>query len=145
MSLATISRYLTKAGLVTPQPKKRPKSSFIRFEADLPNQCWQADVTHYRLTNPDGSLGADVEILCWLDDHSRYALSVTADSVSNDPQRHQAVARQLMAKSCHACCKGTSGKRRCCAATCCYRAPPHTTADLERRDAAAAGDRQDRQ
>src|SRR5687767_1187046 len=29
VSLATISRYLTRAGLVTPQPKKRPKSSYI--------------------------------------------------------------------------------------------------------------------
>ena len=39
---ATISRYLTCAGLVVPQPKKRPKSSYIRFQADLPNECWQA-------------------------------------------------------------------------------------------------------
>ena len=31
--------------------------------------------THYRLTRPDGTCGADVEILCFLDDHSRYALS----------------------------------------------------------------------
>ena len=44
----------------------------------MPNECWQSDFTHYRLTNPDGSPGADVEILCWLDDCTRYALSVTA-------------------------------------------------------------------
>jgi hypothetical protein len=37
---------------------------------------WQVDFTHYRLTGPDGSPGMDVEILCFLDDHSRYALSV---------------------------------------------------------------------
>ena len=42
VSVATISRYLTRAGLVVPQPKKRPKSSYIRFQADLPNECWQA-------------------------------------------------------------------------------------------------------
>ncbi len=53
--------------------KKRPKSSYIRFQADLPNETWQTDMTHWRLAN-----GNDVEILSWLDDHSRYALSVTA-------------------------------------------------------------------
>ncbi|MEV3937931.1 IS481 family transposase, partial [Glycomyces sp. NPDC049804] len=73
VSPATISRYLTRAGLVEPQPKKRPRSSYIRFEAAMPNECWQADFTHYRLAT-----GADAEILTWLDDHARYALSVTA-------------------------------------------------------------------
>jgi transposase InsO family protein len=75
---ATISRYLTAHGLVTSEPKKRPKSSYIRFEASMPNECWQADFTHYRLANPDGNPGVDVEILSWIDDCSRYALSVTA-------------------------------------------------------------------
>lgn len=78
VSRATIARYLTKHGLVAPEPKKRPKSSYIRFAAEQPNECWQADFTHYRLTQPDGRPGADCEILSWLDDHSRYALSVTA-------------------------------------------------------------------
>jgi transposase InsO family protein len=78
VSRATVARHLTKAGLVTPEPNKRPKSSFIRFEASMPNECWQADFTHYRLTRPDGRPGADAEILSWLDDCSRYALRVTA-------------------------------------------------------------------
>jgi transposase InsO family protein len=78
VSRATISRYLTKAGLVIPEPKKRPKSSYIRFAANMPNECWQADFTHYRLTRPDGRPGTDCEILTWLDDCSRFALSVTA-------------------------------------------------------------------
>ena len=43
VSRATIARHLARAGLVVPEPKKRPKSSYIRFEADLPNQCWQSD------------------------------------------------------------------------------------------------------
>jgi transposase len=68
VSPATVSRYLTAAGLVTPEPKKRPKSSYIRFQAELPNECWQSDFTHYRLTRPDGSPGADTEIIGWLDD-----------------------------------------------------------------------------
>ena len=74
----TIARHLTARGLVVPEPKKRPKSSYLRFAAEQPNECWQSDFTHYRLTNPDGTQGPDVEILSWLDDCSRYALSVTA-------------------------------------------------------------------
>jgi transposase InsO family protein len=73
VSPATISRHLTRRGLITPEPRKRPKSSCIRFAAEQPNECWQADFTHYRLAS-----GQDAEILTWLDDHSRYALSVTA-------------------------------------------------------------------
>jgi transposase InsO family protein len=73
VSPATVSRYLVRAGLVAPQPRKRPKSSYIRFQAEQPNECWQSDFTHYPLAG-----GTDTEILTWLDDHSRYALRVTA-------------------------------------------------------------------
>ena len=73
VSAATISRYLARAGLVTPEPKKRPRSSYLRFEAGQPNECWQSDFTHYPLAG-----GAGTEILTWLDDHSRFVLSVTA-------------------------------------------------------------------
>lgn len=75
---STIARHLTKAGLVTPAPKKKPKSSYIRFAAAMPNQTWQSDFTHYRLTNPDDSPGADTEILTWLDDCTRFVIRVTA-------------------------------------------------------------------
>jgi transposase InsO family protein len=78
VSRATISRHLTKAGLVEPAPKKRPKASYRRFEASMPNETWQSDFTHYRLTNPDGSEGKDAEILTWLDDCTRYVLDSTA-------------------------------------------------------------------
>ena len=78
VSRATVARRLMAEGLVTPQPKKRPTSSYLRFAAEQPNECWQADFTHYRLTRADGRPGADTEILSWLDDCARYALSVTA-------------------------------------------------------------------
>jgi transposase InsO family protein len=78
LSRATISRYLSARGLVVAEPRKKPKSSYIRFAAEQPNECWQSDFTHYRLTRPDGRAGVDTEILTFLDDHSRYALSVTA-------------------------------------------------------------------
>lgn len=73
VSIATIRRRLLDAGLIEPQPRKRPRSSYIRFEADLPNECWQSDFTHCRLGD-----GSDREVIVWLDDHSRYALSITA-------------------------------------------------------------------
>jgi transposase InsO family protein len=77
VSAATISRYLTRHGLVTPEPKKRPRSSYIRFAAELPNQCWQSDFIHWHLAG-----GQETEIVSWIDDHSRYALSVTAHPVT---------------------------------------------------------------
>jgi transposase InsO family protein len=73
VSPATVSRTLARRQLVTPDPSKRPKSSYIRFAAGLPNECWQSDFTHYPLAN-----GQDTEVLTWLDDHARYVLSLTA-------------------------------------------------------------------
>ena len=58
---------------MVPAPRKRPRASYIRFAAEQPNECWQADFTHIGLAD-----SSDVEVLCWLDDHARYALSVTA-------------------------------------------------------------------
>jgi transposase len=73
VSRATIDRTLRRHGLIKPTPAKRPRSSYVRFQAEQPNEMWQADFTHYPLTSGD-----DTEILSWLDDHARHALSVTA-------------------------------------------------------------------
>jgi transposase InsO family protein len=73
VSRTTIHRILIRHGLVVGQPAKRPKSSYLRFAAEQPNETWQSDFTHYRLAG-----GEDTEILTWLDDHSRYALDITA-------------------------------------------------------------------
>lgn len=72
-STSTIRRILHAAGLVTPEPRKRPRSSWIRFAASAPDEVWQSDVTHWRLAD-----GTEVEIRSWLDDHSRYLLGLTA-------------------------------------------------------------------
>lgn len=69
-SVSTIWRILTRRGFVTPQPQKRPRSSWQRFEAEQPNERWQADTTHWQLAD-----GTPVEILNLLDDHSRLALA----------------------------------------------------------------------
>ena len=77
-AISTIWRILKQAGLVTPQPKKKPKAYLQRFEADQPNETWQSDFTHWRLED-----GTDIKILNWLDDHSRYLLSCTAHKPVN--------------------------------------------------------------
>lgn len=77
---STIYRTLRRHELIDPAPKKRPRSSYIRFEADMPNECWQSDFMHYRLAD-----GTDTEILTWLDDHSRYALRITAHQPVTGP------------------------------------------------------------
>jgi len=85
-SPATVWRILRRHGLVTPQPHKRPRSSFVRFEAALPNELWQADTTHWRLAY--GTDGTDVEILNLIDDHSRLLLAADAfRTVKGGPRR----------------------------------------------------------
>jgi transposase InsO family protein len=81
-AVSTIWRVLRRRGFITPQPHKRPRSSWTRFEAQLPNECWQSDVTHWALSD-----GTGVEIVNFIDDHSRVAVAsralgtVTGDSV----------------------------------------------------------------
>lgn len=75
-SVATIWRILSRRGFVTPQPKKRPRNSFIRFCAEMPNERWQADITHWALAD-----GEEVEILNAIDDHSRFLVASDARRV----------------------------------------------------------------
>jgi len=77
---ATIYRILARRGFITPEPRKRPKSSFVRFEADQPNECWQGDVTNWTLAD-----GSDVEILNFIDDHSRLVLVADVRRVTKGP------------------------------------------------------------
>lgn len=72
-SVATIWRILSRHGLIRPEPHKRPRCSFKRFEAQLPNEMWQADSTHWQLSDD-----TDVEILNLIDDHSRLVLASVA-------------------------------------------------------------------
>ena len=75
-SIATIWRVLARRGFITPQPHKRPRSSWRRFEADLPNEVWQADITHWPLAD-----GTEAEILNIIDDHSRLLAGSTARTI----------------------------------------------------------------
>jgi transposase InsO family protein len=72
-SRATVARILTRHGLITAQPQKRPKSATTRFCFGRPNECWQSDWTGWRLAD-----GTDVAIAGTLDDHSRYLSALSA-------------------------------------------------------------------
>jgi hypothetical protein len=55
------------------EPKKRPKSSWRRFEWPHPNDLWQGDMTQWTLAG-----GQSVEIIDFIDDHSRYVPALVA-------------------------------------------------------------------
>lgn len=90
-ALSTIWRILRAEGLVTPTPSKRPKAYITRFEAVQPNETWQSDFTHWRLKDD-----TDVEIINWLDDHSRLLLHCTV---------HKAVTGKIVIDSFNECRK----------------------------------------
>jgi transposase InsO family protein len=74
-SPSTIWRILTRHGVITPQPQKRPKSATKRFTFDRPNECWQSDWTQWTLADD-----SPVAIAGTLDDHSRYVPGLDADA-----------------------------------------------------------------
>ena len=87
-SVSTIWRVLKARGFVTPQPHKRPKSSWRRFAAELPNECWQADVTHVALGD-----GTFLEVLNIIDDHSRLCVESRAFVTTRSPDVVRALHR----------------------------------------------------
>jgi transposase InsO family protein len=66
-SVATVHRILVRRGFVLPQPQKRPKSSWRRFEAPAPNEWWQIDAMDWVIAT------GLVKVFNVLDDHSRLA------------------------------------------------------------------------
>jgi transposase InsO family protein len=87
-SVSTIWRVLKARGFVTPQPHKRPKGSYRRFVAELPNECWQADVTHVDLGG-----GTVMEVLNIIDDHSRVCVDSRAFVSTRSPDVVRALHR----------------------------------------------------
>jgi transposase InsO family protein len=74
-SVATIHRVLVRRGMVTPQPKKRPKVAWKRFVWPRPNDAWQIDATAWALAD-----GQTVWIMDVLDDHSRALVAARVDT-----------------------------------------------------------------
>ena len=71
-SVATIHRVFVRRGVVTPQPKKRPKGSWRRFEAPAPNEWWQIDAMEWPIRT------GVVRVFNIIDDHSRVAVKSRA-------------------------------------------------------------------
>jgi len=80
-SASTVWRILVRRGLVTPQPRKRPRSSWRSFERARPNECWQIDATKWELAN-----GRLVEVIDIIDDHSRVVVAARAVPITTDEQ-----------------------------------------------------------
>ena len=79
-STSTIWRILTRRGFITPEPRKRPKGAGNPFCAEMPNERWQADTTHWQLAD-----GTGVEILNIIDEHSRLDLVSKARQTTTGP------------------------------------------------------------
>lgn len=67
-SVATVHRILVRRGIIEPQPKKRPKGSWRRFEAPAPNEWWQIDAMDWAIAS------GPVSVFNIIDDHSRVAI-----------------------------------------------------------------------
>ncbi len=72
-AVRTIHRLLVQAGLVVPQPGKRPRSSYRSFQYPATDDCWQLDSYAYTLAD-----GISVVIFEVKDDRSRYLVGLTA-------------------------------------------------------------------
>ena len=60
----TIHRVLVRQGLVEPQPKKKPRSSYRRFEFPAPDDCWQIDAFDYQLAGGEPAVVFEVKDDC---------------------------------------------------------------------------------
>ena len=71
----TIDRILIRQGLLRARPRKRPKSSFVRFERPGPMQLWGIDIVGgIELVNPSTGEIRDAKLVTGVDDHSRYCV-----------------------------------------------------------------------
>lgn len=69
-SLRSIHRILHRRGLVEPQPAKRTRASYRRFEFPATDDCWQIDAFEHALAD-----GRTVVVFEVLDDHSRFLVA----------------------------------------------------------------------
>ena len=74
----TIHRVLVAAGLVVPQPQKRPRSSYRRFASPWANGCWQLD--GHEVVLADHTLAVVLRVQ---DDHSRQIMATRAAASEN--------------------------------------------------------------
>ena len=65
-----VYRVLVRHGLIEPQPRKRPRDSYVRWERDAPMALWQMDlVSGIFLAD-----GTEAKLVTGVDDHSRFCV-----------------------------------------------------------------------
>lgn len=69
---------MNRHGLVRPQPRKRPKSSYRRFAYAQPRDCYQIDATEVRLAGRQKAVVFEV-----LDDCTRCLVATLASEAEN--------------------------------------------------------------
>jgi putative transposase len=77
---STVNKILWRAGLVMPQPQKRPRSSFRRFAYARPRDCYQIDATELKLATGQAAVVFDV-----LDDCTRLLAACRAADAETAP------------------------------------------------------------
>lgn len=70
---STLARVFTRRGMVDPQPQKRPKTRWRRFEAATVHECWQLDGFGWLLAD-----GTAFSVLQLTDDKSRFPIATRA-------------------------------------------------------------------
>lgn len=90
-SARTIHKILRRHDRVEPSPRKRPHSSYRRFEASAPNLMWQIDATEWVLAG-----GTPATIVRVIDDHSRKNLASLAAEIENFPSLWACTEKALM-------------------------------------------------
>ena len=66
----SVYRVLARHGLIEPQPRKRPKDSYVRWERDAPMALWQLDIVGGVFLAD----GTEAKVVTGVDDHSRYCV-----------------------------------------------------------------------
>jgi transposase InsO family protein len=69
-SRMSVYRVLVRHGLIEPQPRKRPKDSYQRWEREEPMALWQLDI----MGGVFLADGTEAKIVTGVDDHSRYCV-----------------------------------------------------------------------
>ena len=71
----TINRILTRHGLLAPRPRKRPKTSYRRWQREAPMQLWGIDIVGgIWIVNPATGELREAKVVTGVDDHSRFCV-----------------------------------------------------------------------
>lgn len=92
-SVSTIARLLRAAGAVETNPKKRPKSSYVRFQRDQAMALWQIDAFEYKLFDAEKS---KVTVYQVLDDATRKNMGTTAFAYPENAEDAMTVMRSCI-------------------------------------------------